>query len=237
MFKTVDKEKFLSLMAIVAVLSYVLGAKLDDLFVEHPHTETIWAAISSGVEHVTLGFTVFLPIFSTFLWKLAIFRWLGVVKFPDLSGTWKGTGKSATLSTEYLVNCKISQDAWTVSWNCVVFGQGEGNEPTSQNKCLAATFTKDELDNLFLTVLYRNEVQTGSPAKFSADHWGACRLKFQKTRNRQASGSVLSLDGDYWTNKSVNECKCTAGKFALQKEPSWIRRMLARIGWNGKKAK
>jgi hypothetical protein len=220
MFKTVDKEKFISLMALVVVSSALFGAWLEKIFVSPHHIELTLSAARSAVEHGALGLTIFLYLFAHFIWKMRILRWLGIVKYPNLSGKWVGGGRSSTFANEYPVICRISQDAWGVSWDFEVYGKGTAGGVTSSNKPLAVEFTNDDAQTLFLNVVYQNGVKLSNKAGFSANHNGACRLELSREVDPKTGTIVRSLEGVYWTNKTTDAFKCTTGEFLLKEESS-----------------
>ena len=209
MFKTVDKERFITLMALVVILSALLGLWWETTHSAKPELSP--ASVWSAVEHGALGLTVFLFLFTKFLWKWEILHHLGIVKYPNLAGRWEGVGKGGTFGTEYRVICTITQDAWTIDWDCDVKADPvKLDRITSRNKSIAVDFMTD-LRSLYLYVIYRNEIDDPSdPAKHGADHHGACRLAVIGSEN-----SKQELKGDYWTNKKTAGHTCTSGVFHL----------------------
>jgi hypothetical protein len=84
--------------------------------IENPGEHPIDAAESITAAAGFAG-AVFLALFSALLWKLPVSRWFGLIRYPNLTGTWKGTLVPGNPKFEKMeTSCTITQDAWTLQW-------------------------------------------------------------------------------------------------------------------------
>jgi hypothetical protein len=80
-------KRFAYFIAALAILSYAI------VFVINTLIKTYWGPLPSWIETPSVvGVLVFLYVmFDSYLWHWPLFRWLGIVDFPDLRGRWSGT--------------------------------------------------------------------------------------------------------------------------------------------------
>jgi hypothetical protein len=208
MLKNVREEWFYSVLAVV-----VVGTALAKfLWVTSGGTPFTWdlKGVWDLAEAGALGLTVFVFVFSKWLWRLDLLRQIGLVKYPDLSGTWKGEMVSARTGEKLPVNCTIEQDAWDLSWKTW--------QPESENISFVAQFTGNEkTQDLALAIVYRNRPDQGTRAEHGVAHDGACLLSLQQVPNEKAtkSGIPWKLTGDYMTNKEINGIGGSTGALTL----------------------
>jgi SMODS-associating 2TM, beta-strand rich effector domain len=208
MLRNVREEWFYSAIAVT-----VLGAAL---------AKYLWLTARGGTftwdlkglwdlsETGALGLTAFVFVFSKWLWKIDLLRQIGFVKYPNLSGTWKGQWESARTGETLPVNCTIEQDAWDLSWKTW--------QPKSENISFVAQFTGyEKTQDLKLAIVYRNEPDQGVIAEFGAAHTGVCLLSVQpiSEENAPKSSCPWKLTGDYMTNKRIQGVSGTTGSLRL----------------------
>lgn len=133
-------------------------------------------------------FGVLVLVFERWLWRIPGLRSLGIVKTPDLNGTWTGTLRSShdELATEYPVTIAIDQEWLRMR---VVFR----TETSASHSTMAGVFVDDPLGTV-LAYEYLNE-----PAPDTTDtmtiHRGTARLVLH-----EGEGQV-SLEGRYYTSE------------------------------------
>lgn len=99
-----------------------------------------------------LGFYgMFYGIFNKWLWKYSIFRKIGLVKLPNLNGSWKGHGTSSfnKHSEKYDATFTIEQD-----WSSITI---IGKFQVSKSYSLTASIIVDTQSETTLCYEYRNE--------------------------------------------------------------------------------
>ena len=154
--------------------------------------------------------TVFIFVFSKWLWKFDPLRRIGLVKYPNLSGTWKGKMVSARTGESLPVNCTIQQDAWDLSWKTW--------QPHSENTSFVAQFTGGErTQDQALAIVYRNKPDQGERARQGVAHDGACLLFLQEVPTEKGAKPAFrwTLVGDYMTNKEIDGISGSTGTLTL----------------------
>lgn len=202
MLNTVRQDWFFFILAAVVLISAILHQVIS-VFLGHPQP-TLYALAGSGAT----GLTIFVFLFSKWLWKWSFWHRIGLVTFPDLTGTWSGhlvSGIANNPQSKLPLECVIKQDAWSISWKAWT--------AHSENRSISATLFKDEVhDDIKLAIVYENLVKHGAAAAYSADHRGATILELRTDNTR-----TLALIGSYWTNKKVGAQFGTTGTFDLQR--------------------
>jgi len=138
-------------------------------------------------------------IFDKWLWRKPIIRQLGLVRIPDLNGTWKGQIKSSydDFKEEHDATVKIFQ-SWT---------QIEVVQETKESKgrsFIAAVHTK-EPDAIRLFFMYQNIPEIDADPGMRS-HFGAAQLIL--------SADGKSLTGDYY---NCGRDRTTWGKLHFDK--------------------
>lgn len=208
MLKNVREEWFYSILAAIVVgaalakyLWLTSGGKSFNW-----DLEGVWDLCETGA----LGLTIFVFVFSRWLWKIDLLRRIGLVKYPNLSGTWKGEMVSARGGESLPVNCTIEQDAWDLSWKTW--------QPASENISFVAQFTGSaKTQDLALAIVYRNKPDQGNRGKYGAAHDGACLLFLQELSPADVRdlGFRWKLVGDYMTNKEIDGIPGSTGSLCL----------------------
>jgi hypothetical protein len=73
---------------------------------------------------------IFYEFFDKFFWKWSIFKKLGLVKIPNISGNWEGSLHTSHMDQEYPVNVTIAQ-SWTEMCMSLTTDQSESQTRTS----------------------------------------------------------------------------------------------------------
>jgi hypothetical protein len=206
MLKTVREDWFVYILVAIALISAAIHYMLLQIFGDHPQLslEVLRSLIDTGV----LSVTVFLFVFSKWLWKLPALQKIGLVKFPDLSGTWEGELITSIDGTKLPLNCTIRQNPWSIAWECWT--------PHSKNSSITTQLVIDEAsDDAVLSIVYRNVADQGNAAQHSVDHHGACLLDLVRKEGELRASTDWKLIGSYWTNKKVNGRSGTTGTFSF----------------------
>lgn len=125
-------------------------------------------------------------IFNKYLWKWRVLRTIGVVKVPDLNGTWKGyvTSSFDEYAVKYDATIRISQN-WTRI--AIIL---ETNY--SKSRSLIAAIVTEDPSGTVLSYEYLNEPLPNAKHTMHT-HRGTARLAIQ------SSGKVL--EGEYYTGR------------------------------------
>ena len=172
------------MFAVLAILSVVLAwlfhVGLDAIVFEPPW----WLSVPS-----LAGFySALYWVFNQFLWKLGLFRKIGIIKIPDLNGEWIGNVESS-----YDQGNATQQLSIVVSqlWSKIVITLETEH---SRSRSVAASLKTNDGPNPELSYLYINEPKSTAPSTMSM-HRGTVILILK--------GSIL--EGDYYTGRGRRE--------------------------------
>ncbi len=132
---------------LIALVSLIAAFALGK-FLEYTSLTIPWWFDSPAI----LGFYgVFYSIFNKLLWKCKIFRKIGLVKLPNLNGSWKGYGTSSfnEHSEKYDATFTIEQN-----WNRISI---VGKFKVSKSYSLTASIFVDDKDGITISYEYMNE--------------------------------------------------------------------------------
>ncbi|PAD72829.1 hypothetical protein [Paenibacillus campinasensis] len=131
-------------------------------------------------------YTIYYRLFDTLLWKCTWFGKMGIIKTPDLNGTWSGYFLTSydEHSTQKEAEIEIKQ-TWTRM--LVVFKNG-----TSSSKSMTSSIITTDADGLVLSYQYQNEPKYTAASTMNIHH-GFTRLVLSKDRRQ--------LDGEYFTGR------------------------------------
>jgi hypothetical protein len=127
---------------------------------------------------------VWYSIFEKWLWRTTLSRKLGLVRVPDLNGTWKGTASSSydDFSTPHQVTGRIQQHWSRVSVTL------ESAESKSESR--TATIMTEASGETLLSYEYWNEPKAHATATLQPTRGTAC---LNVTKNH--------LEGQYYTGR------------------------------------
>lgn len=135
-------------------------------------------------------YSLLFSLFDKYLWKLKIFRILGIIKSKDISGKWSGYIKSSynKFSNEIPSELSIKQRGTSIKI------YGKFNE--SKSCSIHENFGIDEIDGaMSLFYFYKNEPNYDSNQTMSK-HEGSCKLKFDREKDE--------LTGYYFSGRDRN---------------------------------
>lgn len=135
-------------------------------------------------------FGVIFWFFDNHLWKIPIFKQVGIVIADDLSGIWEGKVKSSydKFKKDIYAKLTIEQTATRVK----IFGQFNESKSVSVHE----NFSKSEIDNkIALFYFYRNEPKYDAKQTM-AKHEGSTKLTYDKTSE--------TLTGYYYSGRDRN---------------------------------
>lgn len=157
----------------------------------------------SSVFSSGLIFGAIYGVFNSFLWKLNTpLRMFGLVKIPDLNGTWQGVLKTSFngFQSEHPNELHINQ-TWT-RISVTMVGESSFSESTSaymtveNNKCICLTYS------------FRNDPREDSIAHDTmASHKGLTTIVFDL--------ETMKGTGNYFTNRATPNGKGTQGTFIV----------------------
>jgi hypothetical protein len=129
---------------------------------------------------------VFYNIFDKYLWRVPILQRIGLVKVPDLNGTWKGDIVSSfdAQATKHDVTVEIRQ-----SWARISINVGTQN---SKSHSLTAAILTENQNTIMISYEYLNEPRPNAKTTMHT-HRGTTRLTL-------ASDSQ-TLEGDYYSGR------------------------------------
>ena len=178
-----DSNERKSIPGLIAVLS-VLAALGTDRLLTHTLFVVPWWFDSPAI----IGFySIFYHFFNKSLWKCNILRKLGIVKLPNLNGTWKGyvTSSYDKHSKKYNTTFTIQQD-----WNRIsILGKFE----TSQSHSLSASILIDDRTGITISYNYMNE-PSAQAIETMEIHYGF-NILTPNPNGKEMSGSYYSGRG------------------------------------------
>jgi hypothetical protein len=133
---------------------------------------------------------LFYAIFNKYLWKWRILRTIGVVKIPDLNGTWNGYVVSSfdKYATKYNATFKIFQNWTQIS---IILKTNY-----SKSSSIIASIITEDPNNIVLRYEYRNEPMPNSKVTMHT-HQGTAWLTIQPNEK--------VLEGEYYTGRDRKE--------------------------------
>jgi hypothetical protein len=155
-----------------------------------------WLEIPS----VLTFYGIFYEMFDRWIWKMRIVKQVGLVRIPDLGGTWKGYLKTSydDFKEEHQASLKIFQ-----SWTRIGISQ---QAQSSKGESFAASILTKEPEAKRLFFMYRNTPQADSDPNLH-QHIGSAQLIL--------AGGILS--GDYY---NCARDRPTYGTLHFEKETS-----------------
>jgi hypothetical protein len=144
--------------------------------------------------------------FEKYLWRLSLLRRLGIVKIPNLNGTWTGTLRSKwdEFAVEYPITLTIEQEWLRIR---VVFK----SERSASHSTMAGLFI-DDAQGTVLSYEYLSEPQPDADETMTM-HRGTTRLVFSE------KGGTASLVGGYYTSQP----RMTYGMISVRQGPRPLR--------------
>lgn len=160
----------------------------------------------AGIASSGTVFGILYGLFNTVLWKWEFpFRTLGLVKIPNLNGTWSGTYKTSfdQFHTERPYEILINQ-TWT-KMAITMNGHSSSSESTS------VYMTVENNRRICLTYSFRNDPREDSIQHITmSSHKGLTTIEFDLLKNQAT--------GNYFTNRTIQEGRGTQGTFLLRPE-------------------
>jgi SMODS-associating 2TM, beta-strand rich effector domain len=202
MWPHVDTKSFLTALAVLAVATIALLTNFFTSRMDDP--VSLWSLAGK----VTLVWGVFVFAFEKWIWRWPLSQHIGLVKSPDLTGTWRGQLHSETFGTTDDVTVSIRH-----SLSELIFVLAT---PAAINTSQAAALRFMNRD-FVLFVLYDSQPRGKDAAPETRPHTGALRLTFYQGSKRPSRQWTLS--GDYWTNKGRGSSptdRGTTGSLELQ---------------------
>ena len=168
---------------LIALLGLIAALMLGKLL-EYTEFSIPWWFDSPAV----IGFYgIFYSIFNKWLWKCKIFRKIGLVNLPNLSGSWKGyvTSSFDEYSEKYDTDFTIKQD-----WNRISI---MGKFKMSKSYSISGSILIDDQTGITVSYDYMNEPFTQA-TKTMAIHRGFNRLSLSPN-GKEMSGPYYSGRG------------------------------------------
>lgn len=161
----------------IAIVSVLLGLYIQSLIATNNIAVPWWIEVPS----VFALYGVLYALFDKYLWKYRVFRLVGIVKTPNLNGTWKGTILSSynNFKLPYSMNVKIIQN-WTKMSILL-------KTNSSSSYSTIAGITTENPEKMMLTYQYVNEPNDNSPATMHM-HRGTAILDIEVDCNKLIGG-------------------------------------------------
>jgi len=131
-------------------------------------------------------FGAFYAAFMRWVWKWKPLRWIGLVKVPDLNGTWEGHLTSSYDGNQHAITVKIRQD-----WTRICISLYTANSVSHSR--VASLLTNDS-GGVTLSYEYINEPRADASASM-VPHRGMTSLYLENAN---------ILDGSYYTGRGRN---------------------------------
>jgi len=181
-----DSKYRVKIPAVIGVISYFLVQYIDQLRTFFPS----YGVLEGWVPSFGIVISILFVVFNQWIWRASILRRLGIVKVPDLNGTWTGTGRTirpdADDEEEFDVEVMIKQRWRTISI--------ELETDDSRSRSLGATILTGEGMTPTLTYQYLSEPKPTAPENMHT-HRGTTTLDY-----REEDGEI-KLVGDYYTGR------------------------------------
>jgi len=181
-----DSKYRVTIPAVIGVISFLIVQYVDQLQTLFPS----YGLLEGWVPSFGIVMSLLFLAFNQWLWRISLFRKLGVVKVPDLNGTWAGEGTTnrpdADGEEEYDVEVTIKQ-----RWRSISI---ELETDDSRSKSKGATILTSEGTTPTLTYQYLSEPKPTAPDTMHT-HRGTITLDY-----REDDGSII-LEGDYYTGR------------------------------------
>lgn len=152
-----------------------------------------WESISGDISY-TAGFVVFIAtLFNCLLWRIPLIgKWLHT---PNISGNWKGKGKSCYNNTEYEFTLKIRQTFLATH----VHGYFEKSRSDSFSSVFIHNDTFDRTEFVYSyqndpKLEYRNKAERGEEGGLNI-HYGTTKLVIDYE-------DLNTLFGSYWNDRN-----------------------------------
>lgn len=190
-----EREVLVYYFAVMAVaLAYLLYLMVDQLHVRIPW----WAAVPSPMPI----YLVILAAFTRHMWRWSPLRKLGIVKIPDLNGTYRGHLWTSHEGGEKHACTLLISQTWTR-----ISIRGRFFESSSFN--MVTGVSVEDTSAPRLTYEYWNIPASDAPGSMQA-HRGT--IWFDIT----LEGSAIALTGDYYTGRGRE----TIGRIEVRREES-----------------
>jgi hypothetical protein len=181
-----DSRYRVTIPAVIGVVSYLIVQYFDLLRTLFPS----YGILEGWVPSFGIVMSILFVVFNQWLWRRSVLRRLGIVKVPDLNGTWTGTGKTNRPDSEeveeFEVDVMIKQ-----RWRSISI---EFETEDSRSRSLGATILTNEGATPTLTYEYLSEPKTTAPETMNM-HRGTTTLDY-----RERDGEIV-LEGDYYTGQ------------------------------------
>lgn len=207
-----DNKYRVTIPAVIGVISFLVVQYFDQLRTLFPS----YGLLEGWVPSFGIVMSIPYVVFNQWLWRNSLLRTLGIVKVPDLNGTWEGTGTTYRPDTDeeekFDVEVTIRQRWRTISIELAT--------DDSRSRSLGATILTDEGITPTLTYQYRSEPKPTAPETMHT-HRGTTTLDY-----REENGEI-ELEGDYYTGRE----RRTYGHLHLMRseEHSLIRRLRTKL--------
>lgn len=173
----------LVLIAISVVISYGISVLLKQYQISIPFYVELPVS--------TIGvYSILFWIFNNYLWKLRLFRAMGIVIADDLNGKWEGVAKSSydNFKSNIKTEIEIEQSATKIKI-C-------GNFKESRSVSIHENFSRSEIENkVALFYFFRNEPNYDATETMSI-HEGSTKLIYDKQKD--------TLEGYYYSGRDRN---------------------------------
>lgn len=173
----------LILIGVSTLIAYTLFVFFGDKFSKLP----ILVQLVISVPTVPGIYAILFLLFDKWLWKLKVFRYIGIVVSDDLNGVWVGEMKSSwdNFQTSIPTELRIKQTATTIKV-CGKFNQ-------SRSVSIHEYFGKNDMHNqTALYYFYKNDPNYDAPQTM-AMHEGSTILIYDEQDN--------SLNGYYYSGR------------------------------------
>lgn len=191
--KNGDRSRIYFLLALISI---ALGYCIHEIFTSHNIQLPWWFEIPSIPAIYGLAFI----LFDLYIWKIPILRKMGIVYYPDISGTYKvSIYSSFDKNNKYIGEILIKQ-TWTKISICL---ETEGSRSYSE----AGSFFRSRPDELILSYSYINEPKSNATETMNIHRGAAMHFinlenlqshsaEYFTGRGRENFGSMdLSLEG------------------------------------------
>lgn len=168
----------LALAGIGSLIAWLFYQGLEALKIEIP----LWLGTSGAI---AIAGSIF-SLYDKYFWSWKVFKFLGLIDFPDLRGRWSGQILSShdQLNSRHPAILEIKQSASELLVNLYT--------EQSQSSSIVATIIQDSDEVDSIRFIYRNEPDVDTPHSMQI-HNGSCLLRYFP--------DVNILRGEYFTSR------------------------------------
>ena len=187
-YATDSNERFYVLLALIP-LSFWLAATAEIGLKAANVTWRPEADFLADPGSAAFCYLVLYQLFDRWLWKWSLLRWIGLIKIPNLNGSWQATLKSSynNYQAEYTGSVEIKQTWTAISIRLL--------RPQSHSYSQSASVLTDAGEGTRVSYEYLNEPQIGEASTMAIHRGTAVQVLHEEKNQRRLRGQYYTSFG------------------------------------------